>query len=159
MAVTTDYSNRSVDLFIFQGAKPTGDQFIRPGFGPDSGQVTTGIQKLVQKWTILFFTETGSMEYQPDLGTRFLTVASQGGLRDVMGVKSEFRLAAKTVQNTLTPLEEADPNMPADEKLGSAELTAVSLDKTAGKLNMTVTITSQAGTSHDIILPVPVPIQ
>jgi len=59
----------------------------------------------------------------------------------------------------LTPLEEADPNMPADEKLGSAELTAVSLDKTAGKLNMTVTITSQAGTSHDIILPVPVPIQ
>lgn len=159
MAVSTNYAGRAIDLFIFQGAKPVGDQLIAPGFGPGSGQITTGIQKLVQKWAILFFTELGSMEYQLELGTRFLTVASQGGIRDVLQAKSEFNLAAQQIQQTLSLLEEANPDMPADEKLDSAKLIAVSLDKAAGKLNMTVTITSEAGTSHDVILPVPVPIQ
>lgn len=157
MAVTTDYSNRSVDLFIFQGAQPAGDQLIEPGFGEGSGQATTGIQKLVQKWAILFFTDIDSMEYHPELGTRFMIVASQGYLRDVTDVKSEFRLAAQQVQNTLDALETDD--MPVDERLQSADLVAVSLDKARGKLEMTVNITSEAGTSHDVILPVPVPIQ
>lgn len=157
MAFTTDYSGRTIDLFIFQGAKPLGDQLIAPGFGPDSGKITSGIQKLVQKWAILFLTEIGSMEYHPELGTRFLTLASQGGIRDVSMARGEFQLGAQLVQNTLAALETAD--MPYDEKLASAELVAVTLDRVAGLLNMTVTITSEAGTSHDVLLPVPVSIQ
>jgi hypothetical protein len=97
------------------------------------------------------------MEYHPSLGTRFLTLAAQGGIRDVAAARSEFQLGAQLVQNTLAALE--TDSTPADEKLASAELTAVALDKTAGRLNMTVTITSEAGTSHDVLLPVPVPIQ
>ena len=157
MAFTTDYSGRTIDLFIFQGAKPLGDQLIAPGFGPGSGKITTGIQKLVQKWAILFLTEIGSMEYHAELGTRFLTLASQGGIRDVATARGEFQLGAQLVQNTLAALE--TDSMPADEKLSSAVLTAVSLTRRTGRLNMTVTITSEAGTSHDVILPVPIPIQ
>jgi len=157
MAASTNYSGRLIDLFIFQGAKPLGDQLIAPGFGPGSGKITTGIQKLVQKWAILFLTESESMEYHTDLGTRFLTLAAQGGIRDVMTVRSEFQLGAQLVQNTLDLLE--TDSMPADEKLESAVLTAVAMDKPAGKLNMTVTITSEAGTAHDVILPIPVAIQ
>jgi hypothetical protein len=157
MSVTVDYSGRTIDLFIFQGAKPLGDQLIAPGFGPDSGKVTSGIQKLVQKWAILFLTEIGSMEYHQDLGTRFLTLASRGGIRDVATARGEFQLGAQLVANTLNALE--TDSMPADERLASAELTAVSMDRTKGLLNMTVTITSDAGSAHDVLLPVPVPIQ
>jgi hypothetical protein len=157
MSVSTDYSNRTVDMFIFYGAAPTGDQLISPGFGEGSGKQTTGIQKLMQRWAILFLTEQGTMEYHLDLGTRFLTLASQGGLRDLETVRSEFRLGARRVENTLAELETDD--MPADERLQSADLASAVLDKAAGKLRMTVNITSEAGTDRDIILPVPVPIQ
>jgi hypothetical protein len=157
MAFTTDYSKRMIDLFIFQGAKPLGDQLIAPGFGPGSGQITSGIQKLVQKWAILFLTEIGSMEYHAELGTRFLTLASQGAIRDVTTARSEFQLGAQLVQNTLAALETAAT--PADEKLASAELTSVEVDRAAGRLNMSVTITSEAGSAHAVLLPIPVPIQ
>lgn len=158
MAVITNYSGRAVDLFIFYGAQPVGDQLIRPGFGEEgSGNQTTGIQKLMQKWAILFLTETGSMEYHPDLGTRFLTVASQGGLRDLETVRSEFRLAARRVEAALAAVESDD--MPADERLQGAVLASANLDRAQGLLQMTVNITSEAGADRDIILPVPVPIQ
>jgi hypothetical protein len=157
MTASVNYSGRTIDLFIFQGAAPAGEQLIAPGFGPDSGKITTGIQKLVQKWAILFLTEIGSMEYHTDLGTRFLMLASQGGIRDVATARGEFQLGAQLVQNALAELE--TDAMPADEKLESAVLTAVSLDRASGLLNMTVTITSEAGTAHDAILPIPVAIQ
>lgn len=159
MALSTNYADRTVDLFIFQGALPAGDQLIHPGFGEDSGEVTTGIQKLMQKWAILFLTETGSLEYHPDLGTRFLTLASQGAIRDLETARSEFRLGAKRVSNILIALQTANPDTPTDERLEKAELIATNLDKAQGLLTMTVNITSEAGSDHDIILPVPVPIQ
>ncbi len=157
MAFSVDYTGRLIDLFISQGAKPVGEQPILYGFGEGSGEITSGIQKLVQKWVILFLTEEGTLEYHPTLGTRFLILASQGGLSDIATVRSEYELAAQTVRTVLKNLE--TDSTPADERLESAELTHVNINKAAQLLEMTVTITSEAGTQHDVLLPIPVPIQ
>lgn len=157
MAATTNYTGRTIDLFISQGAKPVGEQPINYGFGEGTGQITSGIQKLAQKWVILFLTEEGSLEYHPTLGNRFLILASQGALQDVATVRSEFELAAQDVATELADVTPDDA--PLDERLESAELTDVNIDKATQRLVLNVTITSEAGTQHDILLPVSVPIQ
>lgn len=158
MAVSTNYSGRLVDLFIAQGAKPVGDQKISYGFGEDGGEVTTGIQKLAQTWAMLFLTELGSVPYHPALGTSFLPNVRFKRIKDDTDVRTQFAQAAQAIKSQLDLVAD-QVDQPADEQLRSADLTNVNLDKAAGVLNITVTLTSQAAGSTVVILPVPLAIQ
>lgn len=158
MAVSTNYSGRSIDLFIAQGAEPVGDHKITYGFGDVGGEVTTGIQKLAQTWAILFLTELGSIPYHPELGTGFLQAIRFSRIKDTVDVQTQFAMASQAVTSQLNLV--ADQTIqPDDERLQSAVLTNVDLDKSAGLLTITVTLTSQAAGSTVVILPVPLAIQ
>ena len=157
--VSVNYSGRMVDLLIFQGTKPTGEQRITLGFGDVGGEITTGIQKLAQMFTTLFLTETGSIPSQPNRGTGFVTAVRFGRIKDEQSVQAEFSLAAEAVRSQLALAEEEAVNVPADESLSSSILANYTLDKNSGNLILYVDITSNAGTSKTIYLPVPVPIR
>jgi hypothetical protein len=149
---STNYSARKTDLFFFQGAALVGNKAITLSFG-DVGHVIAGIQKMAQTWALLFLTEEGSVPSAPTLGTRFLMVAGQGGLRDNAEVKQEFALAAKRVKDVMDKAAK-QAGSPADETLASATLTQVNLDKAQSLLQLSVTITSKAGGTEDILLPI-----
>lgn len=156
MTVSINYAGRTVDLFIFYGAKPTGDQKIHTSLG-DQGEVITGIQKMVQTFTILFLTERGSLPLFPDLGTSFLAELRNRNIRDESSIKNFFAAAVEQVSQTLA-LADIAGTFPPDETFESAILLDFRLDHTEGKLILRVQVNSAAGPGRVIYLPIPVPI-
>jgi hypothetical protein len=149
---STDYSGRKTDMFFFQGAAETGQKKITLSFG-DLGQVTTGIQKMAQTWALLFLTDEGSVSSNAKLGTRFLLMAAQGALRDNAEVKKEFNLASKRVKDVMDKVAR-DESSPDDETLASAALLNINLDKAQSLLQLSVQVTSKAGGTEEVILPI-----
>ena len=159
MATSTNYSGRIIDLLIFQGTKPVGEALIEQALGgEDGGYVTTGIQKLVQSFAILFMTERGTIQYAPDVGTGFITAVRQGSILDEADVQAQFETAREFVQQTLD-LEADENELPEDEQFDSAELLSFSLNRAESLLTLYVKINSVAGEDRTVYLPVPLAIQ
>jgi len=157
MASSVDYTGRKVDLNIFQGVQPVGDTQVYLGLG-DAGEVVTGIQKLCQAFAKIFLTITGTMEYHPTMGTNFVSAVKTGRIQDEADVRGEFALAADTVRQILN-LDAEKTNPPDDEALASTTLEQVSVDKAASKITLFVRVTSVAGNSRVVYLPVPAAIR
>jgi len=157
--VTVNYSGRTNDLLIFQGTKPMGEQKISLSLGAEDGcEITTGIQKLAQSFTLLFLTEKGSVPSEPTKGSTFVTAVRQQRIRDESDVQAEFNLAVEDVRVTLN-LAEDQGDFQDDEKFRGASLTRYNLDEANGLITLYVTVTSAAGISRQIFLPIPVPIR
>ena len=158
MAVTSNYSGRTTDLFIFQGAALGGDRPIYLGFGGTTGgQVTTGIQKLSQTFAILLLTERGSVPDNPDWGTNLLAAVRTGGVRNETDVKAIVSLAIEQSRSLLGVLAEQQ-TLPDDETFKTATLQSFRIDEEKSTLTLYIKVTSAAGETRDIVLPVPVPI-
>lgn len=147
-----DYIGRTVDVAAFDGAKPTGKALLaqvlaRPGQG---GKIVTGIQKLVQRFLIELFTEAGTVPYHPDRGTMFLTEIRSGELRTHLDVLGAFARAVSTIQRTFAAEDKATD--PPDERLESVTLDSISFEP--GTLRLYATLTSRAGASRPLILPI-----
>lgn len=145
----TQYSNRSVDIIAFSGAKPKGMHPLSQQLFSknDSGQVCTGIQKLAQRWLLCLLTPLGSVKFNPDRGTDFLDQFSY--LRSELDLTAAFSFAAMSTVQQLR--EEDTPNTPPDEIL--ANVTLEDLTIRDADVILTITITSKAGNSREIILP------
>lgn len=154
---SVDYSGRKVDLFIFQDAALTGDKKLYLGFGT-AGEMITGIEKLMQSFLSLFLTRLGTIPSNPTLGTDFVTSMQQGRILDDGDVISEFSLAVEQVRRTLALVAEQE-TLPADETFASAVLDSFDLDEANSKLTMKVRVSSAAGISRTVYLPVPVAIR
>jgi len=123
---------------------------LRTGEG---GFVCVGIQKLAQRWLIEFLTIRGSMKYKPDRGCDFMQEVRSQALRTEQDVYAAFLASRRQVANNLRAEDlEADP---ADERYADAELLSVVIrpDRT---MVLTVQITSAAGTTRQVILPLAV---
>jgi len=154
---STNYTGRTVDLFIFQGALPAGEQLIETGFGT-AGEVITGIQKLVQSFTTLFLTRIGTVKYNASLGSGFIAAIQRGRIRDESGARTEFALAAEDVRKILAEDAEAN-NPPDDETYAGADLESLELNRAESLLVLKVRVNSVAGESREVFLPVPLAIR
>ncbi|MEG7795894.1 hypothetical protein, partial [Listeria monocytogenes] len=67
-SITTNYTGRKIDLHIMQGVKAPGSSDISLGFGKISNYCS-GVQKLIQRYTIMLLTEIGSQENFPTFGS------------------------------------------------------------------------------------------
>ena len=156
-----NYAGRTVDLFIFQGAKLEGQQQILldiDSLDYPGGEVTTGIQKLVQTFAITFLTEVGSIKYDPTFGTTFVSDVRIGNIRDEATVVAFFNLAVESIRQTLKLSQETNP-LPDDESYDSAVLVNFNLDTNASKLTLNIRVNSVAGQTRQLYLPVPLAIQ
>lgn len=151
--MSTDYTGRSVDLLIFQGLQPTGETQVALALG-SAGEVVTGIQKLSQSFTSIFLTDIGSIHHDPTVGTSFVSSMRQGRLQDEMDLKSEFALAVENVRQQLALALDATNPPPADEIFASATLRNFNMDREASKITLVVALTSAAGESREVIMPV-----
>lgn len=156
---STDYTGRTVDYLIFQGVEETGKQPIETGFG-EGGYLCTGIQKVAQSWTVLFMTDRGSVLNKPTRGSSFLPAVRQGRIQVDADVRSQFAAAADQVRRTME-LDAVKSNvvLSDDERLDNASLESFTLDKGASYLYLKIRITSLAGDSRTVFLPVPIVIR
>ena len=147
----SDYTGRTVDLFIMQGAQESGMQAITPGLGADfGGAVTTGVQKAAQFFMILFLTELTTRTHEPTFGTRFITKTRHSNVNSSQ-VQLAFHEAAEDVMEQQSRYKET--GAADDEVIGNLELLNFSIPNTA-ELDLTVRITTLAGSSRVVVLPV-----
>jgi hypothetical protein len=149
-----NYSGRTVDYLIFQGVEPSGEVKVDMALG-DSGSVCTGVQKAAQTFTLLFLTDKGSVLDEPLRGTNFLKSLRNGTVRDEATFEAQFRFAVMDALNYDAKHRSADT--PDDERLEAAEL--LSYDLQPGSVTMYVSVTTVAGDSRTIIMPVETPIK
>ena len=147
----SDYIGRTVDVLAYQGARSRGEALLIQQLvsNTNSGQITTGVQKLAQRFLLELLTEQGSMTYLPSRGCTFITEANQGGWRSALDVQAAFSSALTDIEANLT--EEESDDDPDDERFDSADLLAVTF--TIGSVSLFIQINSVAGTSRTAILP------
>lgn len=162
----SDYVNRKYDYLGLQNTVGPGDRRLGLElFNKEtSGKITTGTQKLSQRWLLEFMTEVGSMPGLPRRGSSFMRAARTGRFRTPLNVRTEFAVADLNIKNNLRAEETAA--MPPDERFGAAEIINVAIlpgfdvsqksGTTAVFLLLGVKITSLAGDSREIVLPIEV---
>jgi len=152
--VATDYVGRQFDLLALQGAQPVGDTLLAQTMfsGFDAGEVCTGVQKLAQRWILHFLTERGTMPYNQNDGTDFLTRAKQGAWQVEEDIQEDYEFAAADVDLYMRREETDDMN--PEDRFAEATLLELALlpDRS---VSLTIQIDSQAGTSRKVILPIP----
>ena len=153
MAATTssDYTGRTVDLFIMQGAQATGVREITTSLDANNGgKVIAGVQKAAQTFMVIFLTNKGSRQHDPEFGTRFMaTICSRNMNASLMPII--FRDAAEDVldqQERYRATTDAD-----DEVISAIELLTFTVASPTN-MSLTVQITTRAGTTRTVILPV-----
>lgn len=144
--ISNNYANRTIDLLIFQGVNPEKD--VQVGLTLDD-YICTGVQKAAQTFAILFLTEKGTVLEDPDKGTEFLSKVRTGYVRDPLSLSSEFKFA---VLEILQYESAVDRTAPDDEKIVNAEL--LDYDMSFDTLKITVKVTTAAGDSRTIFIPV-----
>lgn len=147
-----DYANRKYDFLGFRNVAVGPERQLGLAlYSEDSnGQVCVGIQKLAQRWALEFLTETGSMRGLPERGSDFMRMLRTKNLRTEQDIIFAFLAANLAVERQLK--NEEYPEMPADERFASAELTNVTFYP--GYLTLNVMIESVAGDSRAAILPI-----
>lgn len=153
----TNYTGRNVDLSIFENAQANGEQLLTLDF-TSGGDVITGIEKMVQTFVFLFLTERGSILYNPTVGTPFVTSMRLGFIRTEGDVQNAFSTAAEIIRQTMGLASDA-AGSPPDETFAGATLLSFDLNKAESKLSLQIQITSLAGASRQVYLPIPLAIQ
>lgn len=152
MASVVDYVGRTVDLSAFQDARAGANvklsqRLANPG---EQGEAVTGILKLAQRWLVEFLTIRGSIRALPGRGSRFMSDLRSGSLRTTLDAEQAFNLAAKQVRQNLQREETEDT--PEDEAIASTTLERLTIS--GDTLIIDVTLTSQAGESYTLIMPI-----
>lgn len=115
-----------------------------------AGRAVTGILKLAQHVLLELNTVRGSHPFAPKKGTSLLTFVRQGRIRNEIDAHVFFQYSVGELQQNLIADELADE--PADEKFSRLEV--LSLTFTPVRLTYQLELTSRAGSTRELLLPV-----
>ena len=134
-------STYDISLFILNKALA--------GFG-DSGEAITGPEKVAQRFSAALLTEVGSVPYNPDYGTTFVTNLKGGVIRTDADVTMYFNQAASDALRYLTSV--LTGKEPSNEVIQSVTLQRFELDPP--NLQLHVIMLTADGVSRELVLPV-----
>lgn len=142
------YAGRTFDISVLHGAAEQGESGLDISLLHKGGAVCTGIQKLIQRFFLLMVTPAGSMTFAPGRGSDFLKSVSRARSESAVQIAFQFALTDVRAQLKAEETEE----VPDDERFRDAVL----LDAVffGDSLSLSIALTSQAGITEEIILPV-----
>lgn len=117
----------------------------------DMSRRVTGLQKLIQRYTVLFLTPKGSVKYHPDQGSRFINAFGADNIQTSGDIVAQFAFANYDVIAQLR-WEETDDD-PDDERIKSVSLLDYNIDYSEGRLYLKVRLISLAGESAELTIP------
>ena len=148
-----DYSRRTVDLLLLKTVtRPVSETVVDPNVA-DVPMAVTGIEKLVQRYALLFLTQIGTVEGSPDEGSEFMRSLGRGMIYDESTLKAEAAKANSLVTRQIRR-EDAELETADDEALESATITDLKLDRFTKSVVVQVTIVTRAGSSYTYITPI-----
>lgn len=159
--ISTDYTNRTVDIELLQTIQFPGELqpvnifSLKPNFFV---RKVSGIQKLVQRYFLFFITAAQSVKWAPRQGTNFLN-AIAGGYLAPTNIHTFFAEANSDVIYLLSKDDDEyeqtyNVTIPDDEKIESASLIDFNVDSINAILKLVIEIKSKAGDSTEFILPI-----
>lgn len=158
MEISKDYTGRQVDLEALQTVEQP-DVKIRLSKSMTSDNKhrrITGVQKLVQRYAVLFLSGQGTTRFAPSHGTDFVQSAQQGSIGSRESVVHYFSFANLSVRENL--LREVGNttfgDQPDDELFDRANLLDYVVDSQSGYLYLKVQIFNVAGDEAQFIIPV-----
>jgi hypothetical protein len=153
MSTIADYQGRTIDVLAFQPKERTTELAQALAADGSGGLICTGIQKLSQRWVLEFLTPVGSIPYLTTRGCAFIAQLRSGIIRTEMDVAAFFYSSASQVAvNLITEDRDTDPS---DERYSNVSLEGFSITGDRN-LVLNVLITSVAGTTREVILPISV---
>jgi len=153
---TTDYTGRKLDVSLLQypDVRNPDAQTMDITVG-NIGRFCAGVQKLIQRYTILLLTDLGSQEDFPTEGTSFLANIKNGsGVIDRLAASQTFALANYGVVVRLKEYQAQTDGLPLDEQLASAKLRNIVLR--GDYVGFDVFLTTEAGSTADFLVPLPI---
>ena len=151
MNTTTSYLNRLIDLEMLQTiTSPTGVKRVTISIAKSKPKIVTGIQKLAQRYTNLFLTILGDIQFAQEVGTNFIREVISGVIANYGRFFEVFAIA-----NTMTidQLLKDTTGLPDDEIIKTAELIDFDVNVSTGIVMLKIQITSLAGDSIEYVLP------
>jgi hypothetical protein len=150
---STNYTDRKLDLHIMQGVQAPNHSSITPSFGLVSNYCA-GVQKLIQRYTIMFLTELGSQENYPEFGSDFITkITSTSNNFNRSDLFSLFAFANLKVSDEIINYQ-IDNNVPLDEQLNVVELEEI-VSTPNGGVSLKLKIIPRAEQPVEFLIPLP----
>ena len=158
IGTSADYTGRKVDLEIFQTENPPA-LLKELSLTMTSGNVSrkvAGIQKLVQRYMLTFFTAQGTVPLRPDYGASFMQAVALGLMQSRTAIVQYFSFANVEVAQQLKFQDQTIEGeaLPDDEKFARAYLMDYAVDSTSARLYLKVKLESLAGDAFTFVLPV-----
>lgn len=152
-----DYAGRTVDLLLLKTVLdvPAINQRVQVDVsdGTDDPRIVTGIEKLVQRYALLFLNAMGSTKFRPDHGTNLIPRAAKGLIYSQATLESAAAEANLFASRQIRLSDEED-DIPDDERLVSSEITDLVFVRTAAQVKISIRLTTAAGQSYVYIIPV-----
>lgn len=149
---TTSYSGRSVDLLLLKYVRsPGAETAVFPDVS-SSPMMVSGIEKLAQRFALLFLTVSGSVESSSE-GTELMGQLSRGEIFDESALRSAACAANASVSRQIKD-EDAELDTPDDEALDSSEVVEVSIDRATASVSITVSLVSKSGDVYVYVTPI-----
>lgn len=115
-------------------------------------QRVSGMDRLVQTWVMTFLTTPGSSVFDKSSGGGGQSLVGRQADRDGRGVSADLTLAIERTKNEILTKQGSARNIPADERLLSADLEQVSFDPSTGTLIARVSLRNMVGASAEVSL-------
>lgn len=148
----------SYDLALLHGIETLA---LRPGLPVQTtigvaredgaGELVTGLQELIQRFSALLLLERGSIACRPNDGADFMTKVRQGRLRTGMDVRQAFGSAVMDLRRQLA--RQVNDDDPPEQIFANATL--ISADVVNGRVLLSVKLTTAGGDTPKFILPIP----
>ena len=155
---TTDYSGRQVDIELLQSVQQlVSPQRVHVSFTSEPVRITAGVEKLVQRYALLFLSAVEQVHFDTEQGTEFMIGVTAGYATTGGSVNRMFALANIRVRDQLLEEIEDTDTFGAnqdDEVFSSAELLDFDVDFQSSTLYLQILITTAAGETIEFLLPV-----
>jgi hypothetical protein len=151
---STDYSNRKIDIHVFQGVNAPKNSDITPSFGRISN-FCTGVQKLIQRYTISLLTEIGSQLNYPEFGSSLIvSLTSSSNVYNRADLYALFNIANDKIQSEFLAYD-ATEDISDDERLRNVRIARIESTADGG---VAIRLELQTFAGSELIFVVPLPI-
>ena len=158
---TTNYSGRQVDIELLQSiTKPVKLKKVNVSNVSETPKIVTGIEKLAQRYTLLFLSTLGSIHFDTDQGTELVGQLLGGVIQNRGNLESAFAVANNLV---MQQFEKDDlktdiyGEIQDDENLDDVKLLDFDIEQATGTIYLQIQLITVAGDDITFIVPTSAP--
>lgn len=113
-------------------------------------RTTSGLERLIQMWTMVFLTTPGSDIFDPQSGGGAQAIIGRTTDKNGKGVAADLAYSIDRTKTELLRLQSKNPNLPLEEKILSSSLASLSFDDKTTTLYARVTLRNMLGQSAEV---------